>query len=155
MEGPERPISEMKRTIGLVVMLAAVSASAVGAASMTIAPGSKLYIEPSAGFEAAIQAAFMKKKVPVVIVAEEGQADFVLKVPRTNASQEKTATRVAKLFLFGGFAGCGSNFNADASIFNQDGILIWAKTANKCDFKKAAEELAKSLSKFIKDGKVK
>src|SRR6185437_6943752 len=42
------------------------------------APGAKLFLEPMNGFEQLLSHAILKKKVPVVLVNERAQADFVM-----------------------------------------------------------------------------
>src|ERR1700686_2698568 len=55
--------------------------------STKIVPGSKVYIAPMNGFENYLAAAFAKKKVQLVPIADEDQADYVI----TGTSQDKKA----------------------------------------------------------------
>jgi hypothetical protein len=59
---------------------AAASADGVPAASVgpPFAPGAKLFLEPMDGFDQFLSRAFAKKKVPVVVVLERADADFVV-----------------------------------------------------------------------------
>lgn len=52
--------------------------SAEPAPVVTFGPGAKLYLEPMNGFEQLLAEAITKKKVPVVLVHERDQADFVV-----------------------------------------------------------------------------
>jgi flagellar motor protein MotB len=60
----------------------AASATADAAPTITstpqLVPGAKLFLEPMDGFEQFLSDAFIKKKVPVVVVKEREQADFVM-----------------------------------------------------------------------------
>ena len=59
---------------------AAVIADAVPAATVAplLAPGAKVFLEPMNGFEQFVSDAIVKKKVPVVVVKERANADFVV-----------------------------------------------------------------------------
>ncbi|HEX5284064.1 MAG TPA: hypothetical protein VFW30_08085 [Bryocella sp.] len=52
------------------------SASAVPAAAF--APGAKVFLEPMDGFDQLLADSIVHKKVPVVVVKDRGEADFVL-----------------------------------------------------------------------------
>jgi hypothetical protein len=54
------------------------AASSQPTVSTRIVPGSKVYIEKMNGFEAYLAAAFSKKKVQLVPVADEEQADYII-----------------------------------------------------------------------------
>jgi hypothetical protein len=59
---------------------AAASAGAATAAPLAppIPPGSKLFLEPMNGFEQLLSDAIVHKKVPVVLVKDRAEADFVM-----------------------------------------------------------------------------
>jgi len=65
----------------------AVAPAPMPATSTSIVPGSTLYIAPMNGFENYLAAAIEKKKVPLVAVANESQATYVIK----GTSEEKKA----------------------------------------------------------------
>lgn len=54
------------------------SSSAPAAASAPFVAGAKIFLEPMDGFEQLLADAFVKKRVPVVVVKERTQADFIL-----------------------------------------------------------------------------
>jgi hypothetical protein len=60
----------------LACILLAAAALPAQKTAATIAPGSKIYIEPMGGFETYLAAALQKKQVPVVVVADKNAADF-------------------------------------------------------------------------------
>ena len=48
------------------------------AQAQPIAAGSKVYIAPMDGFETYLEAAFQKKKVPLIVVADQSAADYII-----------------------------------------------------------------------------
>ena len=66
----------MKRILTFVLF--ACSAIALAQAPQ-IKIGSKVYIEPTDGYETELAAALMKKKVPLVVVADKDQAAFIIR----------------------------------------------------------------------------
>lgn len=54
------------------------SSSAPAAASAPFVAGAKVFLERMDGFEQLLADAFVKKRVPVVVVKERAQADFIL-----------------------------------------------------------------------------
>ncbi|MHB8542347.1 MAG: hypothetical protein ACYDCD_15610 [Candidatus Acidiferrales bacterium] len=78
----------MKKTFFLLALLAlavplqaqeyakAAPANAASAAPTRMMPGARVYIVPNQGFEDSLSAAITKKKVPVVVVEKESEAQF-------------------------------------------------------------------------------
>jgi len=60
-----------------------------------IPPSSKIYIQPLDGFETFIAAAIRKKQVPLIVVANRGEADYELQA----ASESRRATWARTIFL--------------------------------------------------------
>lgn len=54
------------------------AASNGAVAAARFAPGAKLFVEPMDGFEQILSRSILKKKVPVVLVNDRANADFVL-----------------------------------------------------------------------------
>ena len=54
------------------------AATAGAIAAVPFGPGAKLFLEPMNGFEQLLADAIVQKKVPVVLVKEREQADFVV-----------------------------------------------------------------------------
>jgi hypothetical protein len=116
-------------------------------APTVIKPGAVLFIEPSE-FGMALAAAILKKKVPVVAGTDREKAEFFVRTV-SNAKQEKTGERVAKVLLFGAWAGSGRSFDATVTITNRDGAIIFAHNSKKENFQSAAQNIAKNLKKQI------
>lgn len=67
----------VSRLLGVLTLL--IFAGAVTFAQMKVAPNSKLFIAPMEGnLHGFIAAEIVKKKVPLVVVVEEEQADYIL-----------------------------------------------------------------------------
>lgn len=107
----------------------------------------RLFIEPSE-FGMALSAAILKKKVPVVAVTDRDKADFFVQTT-SNATKEGTGERVAKILVFGGFAGSGKHFDASVTVANRDGAIVFAHNSKKENFQSAAENIAKELKKHV------
>jgi len=123
------------------------SADPAPPAPTRVAPGARLYVEPTE-FGMAFSAAILKKHVPVTSVTDKEKADFFV-TTTSSSTQEKGAERVTKLLLFGGFAGSGKHFDATVSITNRDGAVVFAHNSKKSNFQSAAENVAGELKKNI------
>jgi hypothetical protein len=66
----------MKRTFAL--MLLAFSTIVLAQAPQIIS-GATIYIEPADGYETELAAAMMKKHVPLVVVADQKMADYIIR----------------------------------------------------------------------------
>jgi ATP phosphoribosyltransferase len=116
-------------------------------ATLRVPTGAAVFIE-NTEFGQALSAAVLKKKVPVVVVTDREKADyFVTEVSK--ASKEGAAERVAKVLVFGMFAGTGKTFEASVNCTNRDGIVVFARNTSKPSIKKAAEDIASKLRDHI------
>jgi hypothetical protein len=68
--------NSMKRAFAFVLL--AFSAIALAQAPQ-IKSGATIYIEPADGYETELAAAMMKKHVPLVVVADQKMADYILR----------------------------------------------------------------------------
>ena len=116
-------------------------------APMRVGRGARVFVEPTE-FGMAVSAAFLKKKVPVVVVTDRDKADFFVQTTSTSTS-EKTGERVAKILMFGAFAGSGRRFEGTVTMANRDGAIVFAHNSKKENFQSAAENVAKNLNKHI------
>ena len=92
----------------------------------------------------ALAGAILKKKVPVVVLADSSKANFYLRCVSA-ATHEGSGERVAKVLAFGFFAGSGKHFDASVVITNRDGVVVFAQNSKKGNFQSAAEEVANHL----------
>jgi hypothetical protein len=108
--------------------------------------GAKLFIDSSDEFGMALSAAILKKKVPVISTTDRAKADFFVSTT-SNSTKEGSGTRVAKILMFGAFAGSGNRFDATVTVTNRDGAVVFAHNSKKENFQSAAENIAKMLKK--------
>jgi hypothetical protein len=119
---------------------------------------SKVYIAPmlsedpgqsqSLGFEAYLAAALRKKDVPLLIVADASQADFIIE-----GTADKKAAGLAKKILLGDFR---KSTSASMTVTNlRTGVVAYADSSDRSSanrgLRSSAEKLAKYLKKKIED----
>lgn len=63
-------------TMGIALFFLAAPSTAVEQSQKRIPPGAKVYINPIDGFETYLVAGFERKKVPLVVVSKQEEADF-------------------------------------------------------------------------------
>jgi hypothetical protein len=119
---------------------------------------SKIYIAPmlsedpgqsqSQGFETYLAAALRKKDVPLLIVADQSQADFIIE-----GTADKKAAGLAKKILLGDFR---KSTSASMTVTNlRTGVVAYADSSDKSSanrgLRSSAEKLAKYLKRKIED----
>jgi hypothetical protein len=135
--------------IGLALVLSAVDQHLLAQSAPTrIDRNTMVYVEDSE-FGQALSAAFLKKKVPVLVTTVREKAQFYLE-ESSNASKEGAAERVTKVLAFGVFAGSGKTYEASVNLTNADGTVLFAHNAKKKDIRGAAEDVANKLNDHIK-----
>jgi hypothetical protein len=107
-----------------------------------------VFVEASE-FGQALQAAMVKKKVPLLVTTNREKAALFLE-ETSKAEKEGTGERVAKVIALGVFAGSGRSYEASVTLTNADGLLLWAHNARKSDIRRAAEDVAERLEEHIK-----
>jgi hypothetical protein len=119
---------------------------------------SKVYIAPmlsedpkqsqAQGFESYLAAALRKKDVPLIIVANENQADFIIE-----GTADKKSGGLAKKILLGDFR---KSTSASMTLTNlKTGVVAYADSSDRSSanrgLRSSAEKLAKYLKKKIED----
>jgi hypothetical protein len=122
--------------------VAGVATAPATAASMKIVAGSRVYIAPMDGFENYLVAAFGKKKVQLIPVADQNQADYVI----TGTSVDKKAGW-AKIAFMG-------NIHSDnaASITMADrrtGAIVYAYAVDKKSTLHGQQTTAEACAKHL------
>lgn len=112
-----------------------------------IPPAARLYV-PSDEFGMALCAAILKKHVPIVAMTDSLKSDFFVRTV-SHSTKEGGAERIAKILVFGGWAGSGKQFNATVTITNRDGAVVFGHNSKKENFQSAAENVAKRLKQSI------
>jgi hypothetical protein len=119
---------------------------------------SKVYIAPmtsedpakpqAEGFESYLAAALRKKDVPLLIVADESQADFIIE-----GTADKKSGGLAKKILLGDFR---KSTSASMTLTNlRTGVVAYADSSDRSSanrgLRSSAEKLAKYLKRKIED----
>ena len=110
--------------------------------STTISPGSKVYIEKMNGFENYLAAAFAKKKVRLVIVADEAAADYVI----SGVSDEKKAGW-AKIVFMGDIH--SDNQASVTMIDRKTSAIVFAYAVNKKNTVHGDQTTAEACAKHL------
>jgi hypothetical protein len=121
---------------------AAVPTAPATAASMKIVTGAKVYIAPMEGFESYLVAAFGKKKVQLIPVADQSQADYVI----SGTSVDKKAGWAKMAFM--------GNIHSDnaASITMTDrrtGAIVYAYAVDKKSTLHGQQTTAEACAKHL------
>lgn len=114
----------------------------------TLAAGAKLFIEPMGGFENYLQSAILSKRLPLTVVLDKAQADFI-----AGGSWRE---------LDGGFSGNGSlvrplrtrmNYSASVSIVDpKSSAVVFSFAAQKSGSRDLSKELAEEwANKLLKE----
>ena len=108
----------------------------------------KVFIEPMDGFETYLDAAFVKKHTPVIVVDDKAKADFII----GGTSHLDKASWAKTIFISG-----APQAGASIAMKNKKGELAWAYSVDKFNAARAnqstAEACAKHLKSFIESGK--
>ena len=110
----------------------------------SIPAGAKVFLEPMGGFETYLKAAMTKKKVPLQIVEDKAQAEFII----TGHSESQKAS-TAKKVIMGNF-----HSNEDASInvsSVKTGDIVFAYEAHKDSSAHGQQSTAEACAKHLKD----
>ena len=112
--------------------------------STKIQRNSTVYIEPMDGFESYLAAAFQKKKVQLVPIADKDKADYVI----TGTSEDKKAGW-AKMVVFG-------NIHSDAAasismVDKKSGAIVFAYAVNKKNTLHGQQTTAEACAKHLEE----
>lgn len=120
-------------------------------AAPLLAAGPKVFIEKNQGFENYLTAAMTKKHVPIEIVTNKVDADYVLE-STDQAFNESTGSKIARC-LFAYCAGINGLQTASVRLVKtSDGTVVWGYNVKKGSaraYQSTAEAVAKHLKKFL------
>jgi hypothetical protein len=112
--------------------------------STKIPSGSKIYVAPMGGFENYVVAGIVKKKVPVVIVADRDKADYEI---RGAAETERAGW--AKIVFIG-----SDNSNEQASVTVveiKSGSVVYAYSVHKSNSFKGKQSAGEAIGKHLNE----
>ena len=114
------------------------------ATNKKIAPKSKVFLAPMGGFENDLKTAIEKKKVPIVLVADKDQADYVI----TGTSETEKAGTAKKVVMLNWH----SNEQASITVTdNKSGDVVFAYSVNKNSSAHGKRSTAEACAKHLKD----
>lgn len=119
-------------------------AFALSAQAPQIEKGAKVFIEPMNGFENYLTAAFEKKGVPLSVVADESQADYVL----SGTSEDKKPGAV-RVLVTGNIH--GDNAASVRLVEKKSGAIVFAYAVNKKDTLHGDQTTAEACAKHLKE----
>jgi hypothetical protein len=126
----------------ILLMWAGAPVIAKDSTPQTIPANSKIFVQPGE-FGNFIIAALQKKKVPVLVVADEAAADYVI----TGTSESQKAGWARTVFL----AQTGSNEEASISVVRRsDKVVIWAYNVHKRNSARGKQSSAEACAKHLK-----
>jgi hypothetical protein len=106
--------------------------------------GAKVFVEPMGGFETYLKSALTKKKVPVQIVEDKVQADFLI----TGHSESQKASTAKKVIMWNWH----SNEDATINVSNvKSGEIVFAYEAHKQSSTHGQQSTAEACAKHLKD----
>jgi hypothetical protein len=113
-------------------------------ASMRINAGSTVYVAPMDGFENYLQAALRKKDVPLMPIADESKANYIIR----GTAEEKKAGWTKMAFM-------GQIHSDDAAsvqmIDHRTGAIVFAYTVNKKNTLHGQQTTAEACAKHLKE----
>ena len=110
----------------------------------SIPAGSRVFLEPMGGFETYLKTAMTKKKVPLQIVEDKTQADFII----TGHSESQKAS-TAKKVIMGNFH---SNEDASINVSNvKTGEVVFAYEAHKDSSAHGQQSTAEACAKHLNE----
>jgi hypothetical protein len=103
----------------------------------------KVYIAPADGFEQYLAAAFRKKSVPLLIVADRDAADFEI-----TATHDKEPASWARIYVWGLLQGTAS---ASIQIVNlKTKVVVFADSSERLIALRGERSTAEKLAKYLK-----
>jgi hypothetical protein len=110
---------------------------------MRIPRNSKVYIAPADGFEQYLAAAFRKKSVPLLIVADRDAADFEI-----SATHDKQPANWARIYVWGLLQGSAS---ASIQVVNlKTKVVVFADSSERLVALRGERSTAEKLAKYLK-----
>lgn len=127
----------------LVLSTFALASSPSATAHDKIEPGSKVFIDNMNGFESDLAAAIVKKKVPLTVVGDKSQADFII-----SGSSSLQAASWAKTLFITPAPAAHASINVKSA---KDGDLVFAYSVDKLGARHGQQSTAEACAKHLKD----
>ena len=132
----------MKRLIAVVALLAT-SLHVLAADTANIPANSKVFIVPMDGFEQDLQAAFLRKHVPLLMVDDKAKADYIVEGKNDN---EKAGW--AKTIFFSPAPAEHASITVKKI---DDGTIIFAYSVDKTAARHGPQSAAEACAKHLRE----
>lgn len=148
------------KVIAAVIAKAAGPATTTAVAAPGVASGSphaatdqpRLFIKADPNFAVALSAAFTKKRVPVTLVTDERNADYILQSASVNAKQESAGSKFTRC-LFADCIGIEGTSSVSVSLIKpSDGSVVWGYQVRKSNGGPVGiQSLSEAIAKHLKN----
>ncbi len=119
------------------------------AAAASLPMGPTLYVAPDSGFEVNIVAALQKKHVPVQVVTEANEAEYVLRPSPVEIHKESGASKVARC-LFAYCMGIEDSGEVSVQLVERESHrVVWAYEVAKQRAVKNRQSMAEAIAKHL------
>src|ERR1700747_979415 len=125
-------------TTGLAVLCSSAQQSSA------IPSGSTVFLDPMGGFESYLKVAMSKKKVPLQIVNDKTQADFII----TGHSESEKASTAKKVIEWNFHSNEDATINVSSA---KTGEIVFAYEAHKNSSAHGQQSTAEACAKHLKD----
>jgi hypothetical protein len=139
-----------EKTVRTYTRTSLITLAVVALATSALAQDKKaLFVTPTPdGFHVYLEAALVKKEVPVRIVTTAEHADFVLTASAVEDHQQSGASKIARC-LFAYCAGIEDSGNTSVQLLKGDEV-VWSYSVNKGRGQKNRQSLAEAIAKHLK-----
>ena len=132
------------------IMLAVCSLPAGNLVAQSIHP--TVFIAAESGFQTALTAAMLKKKVPLTVTTDQNKADYILQAAPVDSKDESGAGKIARCL----FLDCiGMNGFSEVSVKlvqKQDSSVVWAYQVRKGNSGPlGVQSLSEAIAKHLKN----
>lgn len=132
------------RVVRMACVCAFLTSAGSGFAGNEIPAGSKVFIAPMGGFETYFKAAMAKKKVPLTVVEDRGQADFEI----TGAAESQKASTAKKVIMLD----WRSTEEASIKVASmKTGVVVFAYSVHKASSAHGKQSSAEACAKHLND----
>ena len=137
------------RAIAVVAVLALLSCWGGNAVAQAHEPA--IFIAGNSGFADAITAAFIKKKVPALVVLDKAHAEYILQAAAVASKDESGAGKIARCMFMNCIGMNGYSSVSVELIRMQDSAVVWAYQVRKGNSGPVAiQSLSEAIAKHLK-----
>lgn len=133
----------MKKLLLFALMLSTAAIPVMAADTIQLPPNSKVFIVPMDGFENDLQAAFLKKHVPLLMVDDKEKADYVVEGKNDNQKAGWAKT------VF--FSPAPAEHASIVIKGAKDGTIVYAYSVDKIAARHGPQSAAEACAKHLRE----